>query len=116
MSSLLICGVVRLRAMSNFTDFEPLALEPGVSVRFTDAAADIEGADLAILPGSKSTVADLAALMWSPGEFSFAAARERQADRLAALISDHADTEGLLALAESGPPRDLPVIPPAGVG
>ena len=47
---------------------------------------------------------------------SFAVGRERQADRLAALIADHADTDGLPALAEHGPFLDLPLIAAAGVG
>jgi adenosylcobyric acid synthase len=245
-------AVVRLRAMSNFTDFEPLSLEPGVSVRFTESATDIIDADLVILPGSKSTVADLRVIRdsgldgairsraqegspilgicagyqmlgrtiidrvesdagevggldllpvttefdedkhlarcagrskvlgaecdgyeiyhgrprvlstqpmfetsegpegcvkgpiwgtswhgifesdafrkaflswvaattgedWSPSEFSFPAAREAQAARLAALVSEHLDCDGLMSLARNGRPRDLPVIAPAGV-
>jgi adenosylcobyric acid synthase len=52
--------VIRLPRVSNATDAEALALEPGVSVRFTVEPAEIEAADLVILPGSKSTVADLA--------------------------------------------------------
>jgi adenosylcobyric acid synthase len=51
--------VVRLRWMSNFTDVDALAAEPGVSVRFTRSAVDIARADLVILPGTKATVADL---------------------------------------------------------
>jgi adenosylcobyric acid synthase len=245
-------AVVRLRSMSNFTDFEPLVMEPGVSVSFTDSVSDIREADLVILPGSKSTVADLRVLRnegldvairaraeqgrpilgvcggyqmlgdeiidhvesgagevaglallpvitefgedkilarragtspvldadcegyeirhghprrvsgepmlitsdgeegcirgavwgtswhgifesdafrraflawtaaenaveWSPGPISFQAEREAQADRLAALIRDHADTGSLMRLIEQGPPEDLPVLGPAGV-
>jgi adenosylcobyric acid synthase len=52
-------AVVRLRWMSNFTDLDALAAEPGVSVRFTRSAADVERADLVILPGTKATVEDL---------------------------------------------------------
>ena len=51
--------MIRLRWMSNFTDVDALAAEPGVSVRFTRAAADVERADLVILPGTKATVEDL---------------------------------------------------------
>jgi adenosylcobyric acid synthase len=53
-------AVIRLPRVSNATDAEALALEPGVSVRFTVEPAEIEAADLVVLPGSKSTVADLA--------------------------------------------------------
>jgi adenosylcobyric acid synthase len=56
----LLVAVVRLRWLSNFTDFDALATEPGVTVRFTDSPADLLGADLAVLPGTKATVEDLA--------------------------------------------------------
>jgi adenosylcobyric acid synthase len=55
----LLVAVVRLRRLSNFTDFDPLAAEPGVLVRFTSSPADVLGADLAVLPGTKATVEDL---------------------------------------------------------
>lgn len=45
--------------LSNFTDFEPLAAEPSVDLRYTDRFEDVANADLAILPGSKNTIADL---------------------------------------------------------
>jgi adenosylcobyric acid synthase len=54
--------VLRLRWMSNFTDLDALAAEPGVRVRFTRSAADVERADLVVLPGTKATVEDLARL------------------------------------------------------
>ncbi len=53
-----IC-VVRLPYISNYDDFEPLEHEPGVVVRFPESAAELAGADLVILPGSKSTMSDL---------------------------------------------------------
>ncbi len=52
-------AVLRMRWMSNFTDLDALALEPGVRVRFTRSAADVERADLLVLPGTKATVDDL---------------------------------------------------------
>jgi adenosylcobyric acid synthase len=55
-------AVARLGRISNFTDFDALAHEPGVSVTFTTSAAEILAADLAVLPGTKATVADLADL------------------------------------------------------
>ncbi len=55
-------AVARLGRISNFTDFDALAHEPGVSVSFTTSAAEILAADLAVLPGTKATVADLAQL------------------------------------------------------
>jgi adenosylcobyric acid synthase len=53
-------AVIRLPRISNFTDVDALALEPGVSVRFVTSAAALEDADLVIVPGTKATVADLA--------------------------------------------------------
>ncbi|WP_372789237.1 cobyric acid synthase [Paraconexibacter sp.] len=55
-------AVLRLRWMSNFTDVDALASEPGVRVRFTRSPADIARADLVVLPGTKATVEDLARL------------------------------------------------------
>jgi adenosylcobyric acid synthase len=52
-------AVVRLRWMSNFTDADALAAEPGVRVRFTTSPADVERADLVVVPGTKATVEDL---------------------------------------------------------
>jgi adenosylcobyric acid synthase len=52
-------AVLRLRWISNFTDADALATEPGVRVRFTRSASDIERADLVVIPGTKATVEDL---------------------------------------------------------
>ncbi len=52
-------AVVRFGRISNFTDFDALAHEPGVSVRFTESAEELMDADLAVLPGTKATVDDL---------------------------------------------------------
>ncbi|MEA2402556.1 MAG: adenosylcobyric acid synthase [Thermoleophilaceae bacterium] len=59
LGSTLDVAVVRLRWMSNFTDLDALAAEPGVRVRFTRSVADVERADLVVLPGTKATVEDL---------------------------------------------------------
>ena len=53
-------AVVRLPRISNFTDTDALAAEPGVLVRFATSPADLADADLVVLPGSRATVADLA--------------------------------------------------------
>jgi len=53
-------AVIRIPRIANFDDFEPLAREPGVGVRFIRRPEELDGADLIVLPGSKSTVADLA--------------------------------------------------------
>ncbi|HWD08383.1 MAG TPA: cobyric acid synthase [Actinomycetota bacterium] len=52
-------AVIRFPRISNFTDLDPLAAEPGVRVRYTADAGVVAGADLVVLPGTKSTVADL---------------------------------------------------------
>jgi adenosylcobyric acid synthase len=51
--------VVHLPRVSNFTDVDALRLEPGVEVGFTTTPRGIAEADLVVLPGTKSTVADL---------------------------------------------------------
>lgn len=53
-------AVCRLPHLSNFTDVDALAIEPGVAVRFFDHPSSLGDPDLVIIPGSKSTVADLA--------------------------------------------------------
>lgn len=53
-------AVLRLPRISNFTDVDALATEPGVTVRFTTSVTDLRRADLLVVPGSKHTVADLA--------------------------------------------------------
>ena len=53
-------AVVRLPRISNATDAEALACEPGVAVRYVTDPSRLEDADLVVLPGSKATVADLA--------------------------------------------------------
>ena len=53
-------AVIGLPRIANFDDFEPLADEPGVRVRFVHAAYELAAADLVIIPGTKTTVADLA--------------------------------------------------------
>jgi len=53
-------GVVRFPRISNFTDVDALGLEPDVEVRFATRPADLADADLIVLPGTRSTIADLA--------------------------------------------------------
>ncbi|HVZ01209.1 MAG TPA: cobyric acid synthase [Dongiaceae bacterium] len=55
--------VPHLPRISNFDDLDPLRAEPGVSVEFVAEGRALPGdADLVVLPGSKATIADLAAL------------------------------------------------------
>ncbi len=53
-------AVIRLPRISNFTDVDALAAEPGVLVRFAVSPAELADADLVVLPGSRATVSDLA--------------------------------------------------------
>ncbi|PQM47140.1 Cobyric acid synthase [Mycobacterium talmoniae] len=53
-------AALRLPRISNSTDVEALACEPGVLVRWVTDPADLADADVIVLPGSKATVADLA--------------------------------------------------------
>lgn len=51
--------VIMLRHISNFTDFDPFIYEPDVEIVYSVRNADIENADMIIIPGSKNTVKDL---------------------------------------------------------
>jgi adenosylcobyric acid synthase len=52
-------AAIRLPRISNSTDVEALACEPGVLVRWVTDAGDLADADVVVLPGSKATVSDL---------------------------------------------------------
>jgi adenosylcobyric acid synthase len=52
-------AVVRFPRISNTTDVDALAAEPGVDVRVTADADAVARADLVVLPGSRATVSDL---------------------------------------------------------
>src|SRR4029077_2880473 len=67
--------VVRLPHISNATDAEALATEPGVRVRLTVEPAELDEADLIVLPATRSTVDALAG---------------RGSAGLAGLVVDHA--------------------------
>jgi adenosylcobyric acid synthase len=56
-----IC-IIRQPHISNFNDFIPLEMVPGVSVRWCDTKGQIGKPDLLILPGSKNTIGDLQSL------------------------------------------------------
>ncbi|MGK4007875.1 cobyric acid synthase [Sorangium sp. So ce1036] len=70
-------AVIRLPRISNYDDVEPLEHERDVVVRFIERPDEIGGADLVVLPGTKSTMADLAWLR-ATGLAEAVAARARQ--------------------------------------
>jgi adenosylcobyric acid synthase len=69
--------VVRLRYISNFTDFDPFLYEKDVELVYSLRDADIEHADLVVIPGSKNTVQDLLFLRESGIEESIKRAAEK---------------------------------------
>ena len=52
-------AVVRLPRISNATDMDALAAEPGVEVFATASPAEVADADLVVLPGTRATMSDL---------------------------------------------------------
>ena len=60
--ALLDVVLVHLDRISNFDEFQPLAAEPDVRVRLVAEAEDLGRPDLVIVPGTKTTVQDLARL------------------------------------------------------
>lgn len=52
-------AVIRLPKVSNFTDFQALALEPLLSVRYVENVSELGTPDVVILPGTKNTINDM---------------------------------------------------------
>ena len=52
-------AVIRLPRISNFTDFSPFERYGNVSLRYVESVGDLHQPDMIILPGTKSTIADL---------------------------------------------------------
>ena len=52
-------AVIRLPRISNFTDFSPLEEHPSLGIRYVRDPHQLGNPDLIILPGTKSTMADL---------------------------------------------------------
>lgn len=75
-------AVIHLPLISNFDDFDPLVAEPGVRVRYIQHPDQFGQPDAVILPGTKSTIADLSWL-WSSG---FAAKIRSFADHGGAVV------------------------------
>ena len=52
-------AVIRLPRISNYTDFQPLSVQPGIHLYYAVKASELEDADLIIIPGTKNTIDDL---------------------------------------------------------
>ncbi|MHA1565863.1 MAG: cobyric acid synthase [Alphaproteobacteria bacterium] len=102
--------VPRLARIANFDDLDPLTAEPDVTVSVVDGGNPLpRDADLILLPGSKSTLADLAYLREQGWDVDMAAAR-RQGTRIFGICAGYqmlgrsvADPDGL-----EGPPGHVP--------
>ena len=53
-------AVIRWPKVSNFTDFQPLAQVPGVTLRYVGRPEQFGKPDLVLLPGTKNVMGDLA--------------------------------------------------------
>ena len=56
---LLDIAVIRVPRISNFTDFSPFEHYENVSLRYVNQVSDLHRPDMILLPGTKSTIADL---------------------------------------------------------
>jgi adenosylcobyric acid synthase len=110
-------GVVRLPHISNYTDFDPLEQEAGVSLSYLDHRHGLDGVDLLILPGTKNTISDLLHLK-ETGLFQEIQAYARGGGRLVGICGGYQimGREVLDPLGVEGPPRSeaglglLPVV------
>lgn len=82
--ALLDIAIVHLDRISNFDEFQPLAAEPQVRVRLVADAEALGQPDLVIVPGTKTTVQDLARL--------------RQTGLAAAIVRAHEDGAAVLGI------------------
>jgi adenosylcobyric acid synthase len=98
----------RLSRIANFDDFDPLQHEPSVDFNFIQSGSPVPGdTDLILLPGSKSTLADLAMLRREGWDIDIAA-HVRRGGRVLGLCGGYqmlgrriADPEGI-----EGPPGE----------
>ena len=75
-----LIAVPHLNRIANFDDLDPLAQEPGVTLRIIKPGQPLPvEADLIILPGSKATIADLAHFRAQGWDIDLAAALRRGA-------------------------------------
>jgi adenosylcobyric acid synthase len=105
-----LIAVPHLNRIANFDDLDPLAQEPGVTLRIIPQGQPLPvEADLIILPGSKATIADLAHFRAQGWDIDLAAALRRGAKVLGLcggyqmLGTEIADPDGI-----EGPPSSVP--------
>ncbi len=105
----LTIAVPVLPRMANFDDLDPLAQEPGISVVLVRPGEAIPVCDVVLIPGSKSTIADLAFVREQGWDIDLLAHR-RRGGRVIGLCGGYqmlgriiADPEGL-----EGPPGSVP--------
>ena len=98
-----------LPCISNFDDLDPLAAEPGVDLVLVRPGAALPVCDLVVLPGSKATIADLAALREAGWDIDLRA-HYRRGGRVLGLCGGYqmlgrtvADPDGV-----EGPPASVP--------
>ncbi|HEV2547408.1 MAG TPA: cobyric acid synthase [Stellaceae bacterium] len=102
-------AVPRLPRIANFDDLDPLAAEPGVAIDLVMPGRPLPLADLVLLPGSKATLADLAALRAEGWDIDIIAHRRRGGHVLGIcggyqmLGRSIADPQGI-----EGPPGEAP--------
>ncbi len=110
-SSLLDIAVIRVKHMSNYSDFTYLAAQPEVSLRYVSTPIELGNPDLIILPGSKNTIYDLNALKEDHFNLSLTKAHERGIpivgicggyQMLGAVISDPLGVEGVVGARTTG--------------
>ena len=77
-------AVVLLQHMSNFTDFNPLEQDDRIHLFYTNEPEDLRGADIIIIPGTKSTLHDLMIL--------------RKSGMAKAIIDAHGDGKTVLGI------------------
>jgi len=102
-------AVLTLPWIANFDDLDPLAAEPGVDLILVRPGEPLPVCDLAILPGSKATIADLAALRAAGWDGDLVAHR-RRGGRILGICGGYqmlgrsvADPDGI-----EGPPSAVP--------
>ncbi len=103
-------AVPRLNRIANFDDLDPLSATPGISVKIIEAGRPLPGdADLVIIPGSKSTIADLAHFRMQGWDIDLAAHVRRGGQVLGIcggyqmLGQDISDPEGIEGAATTVP-------------